>query len=1368
MNGQAGFTLPLSECQEGIWLAQRMDSSRALYNVGQRIEITGPLDVAVFEEALRRTVAETTILGVRFAEDGDGVTQTFTGPPEWHLALVDVSADSDPRASAEKRVRAELERVKDAIGDTLFSFVLFRFAPDRHVWFQCYNHLLMDGFACSLVARRTADIYSALTSGQACSDSPFGALRDLTEQESLYRDSTEFTEDRQYWHEHFADRPVLGSVQGYRSAMSADAAADGGVLRETGRLSPAVVSALRAVADRAGLRTSRLLVAAVGLFTGALTGAGEVVLSLPVTGRVDERASRVPCTMANLLPVRLAVGGGASLLDVAQGAEREVGELLVRQRFRGERLRRELGWPEGDRWHFGPYVNIVSSGGDVWFGSSRGVVRDVSSRRVEDFGVVVDGSSGDEGMLVTFEANPALFDRAWVEGALRSFLAFVEDAVAEPSAAAGRVTGAQDVVSGAWNDTGRPVSAGTVLDLFRGWVERTPGAVAVRGGGDALTYGELEARANRLARYLVGLGVGRESRVGLCLPRGVDMVVALLAVWRAGGAYVPLDPEYPAARLAYMVADSGASVVLATAATAGQVPAGVDVVLLEESAGGAAEALDTVVDPAQLAYVIYTSGSTGRPKGVAVAHGGVANLAEVMRPVLGVEPGTVALQFASFSFDAAVLDVAVTLGGGGTLAIATSEERTEPAALAEMIRTAGVQVASVVPSLLGVLDPADVPGVENWVLGAERLSAGLAARWRAQARVWNTYGPTEATVISTATLLEEGISPEGAPPVIGSPIGNAQVFVLDEFLRPVPAGVVGQLYVAGAGLARGYNNRPGLTAERFVACPFVEGERMYRSGDLARWTSDGLLEFAGRADEQVKIRGFRVEPGEVESVLASHPEVRQAVVVVREDRPGDKRLVAYVVPAEAEDFDIAGLRQFAGARLPEYMVPVVVPLAALPLTVNGKVDRKALPAPETTAQGEGRAPVTAAEALLCGLFGEVLGLGEVGVEDSFFELGGDSILSMLLVSGARRAGLAITTREVFEQRTAAGLAAVAVPLGEGALSGGVAAGVAVGEVALTPVMHELLDRTAPDDLREVFQSASVTTPAGLDFDTLIGAVRAVLEHHDLLRARLETGARPRLVVPEATDAAPVRDWVRRVDAGGGADMDALAAEQLRSAVERITPQSGVTLQVVWLDAGPDTPGRLLVVICHLVVDGVSWRVLVPDLAEAYGALAAGRVPELAAVPTSFRHWARELEAQACSEERLAELRGWAELLGGGDPLLTAVPVDVSRDVQSTVREVSVTVPAGVTSLLLTQVPAAFHAGVDDVLLSGLAAAAAEWGGSAHLAGGFLVDVEGHGRVPLAAEMDLSRTVGWFTSVHPVRLDAGAVDLADVRAGGAAA
>ncbi|CAM5620851.1 Carrier domain-containing protein OS=Streptomyces fumanus OX=67302 GN=GCM10018772_35720 PE=4 SV=1 [Streptomyces fumanus] len=374
------------------------------------------------------------------------------------------------------------------------------------------------------------------------------------------------------------------------------------------------------------------------------------------------------------------------------------------------------------------------------------------------------GVNPADGLHLRLDYRPDVFTEDTVRAVTDRLIRVLEQFAADPEVRVGDLDtlmpAERALVTERWNDTARPVSASTLLDLFGQWVARTPDAVAVRAGAEALTYAELDARANRLARHLTGLGVGAESRVGLLLPRGVDSVVAQLGVWRAGGAYVPLDPEYPVDRLAYMVADSGVSVVLAESATAALVPSGVDVMLVDRSVEGSAEPLDTRVTPDQLAYVIYTSGSTGRPKGVAVEHGGVANLAEVMRPVLGVEPGTVALQFASFSFDAAVLDVAVTLGGGGTLAIASSEERTEPGALVEMIRRAGVQVASVVPSLLGVLDPAEVPGVRNWVLGAERLSADLAARWRDGARVWNTYGPTEATVISTATLLPEGIGSE--------------------------------------------------------------------------------------------------------------------------------------------------------------------------------------------------------------------------------------------------------------------------------------------------------------------------------------------------------------------------------------------------------------------------------------------------------------------------------------------------------------------------------------------------------------------------------------------------------------------------------
>ncbi|CAM5621612.1 D-alanine--D-alanyl carrier protein ligase [Streptomyces fumanus] len=868
-----------------------------------------------------------------------------------------------------------------------------------------------------------------------------------------------------------------------------------------------------------------------------------------------------------------------------------------------------------------------------------------------------DGSPAGLGGGFLYAAD--LFDDATAQALAGRFARVLEQIAADPRIRLSDIDVLQDTerarVVRDWNDTARPVPADTVLELFRDWTERTPGVTAVRGGADALTYAELDARAGRLARHLAGLGVGRESRVGLFLPRGVDMVVALLAVWKAGGAYVPLDPQYPADRLAYMVGDSGASVVLATAETADQVPPGAEVVLLE-SADGAAEPLHTAVDPDQLAYVIYTSGSTGRPKGVAVAHRGIANLAGAMRPVLGVEPGTVALQFASFSFDAAVLDVAVTLGGGGTLAIASSEERTEPGALAEMIRAAGVRVASVVPSLLGVLDPADVPGVGNWVLGAERLTSDLAARWQAGARVWNTYGPTEATVISTATLLDEGITPEDAPPAIGSPIGNTQVFVLDAFLKPAPVGAVGELYVAGPGLARGYDNRPDLTAERFVACPFAEGTRMYRSGDLARWTPDGLLEFAGRADEQVKIRGFRVEPGEVESVLAAHPEVTQAAVVVREDRPGDQRLIGYVVSG-AEDLDEGQLREHVGKTLPDYMVPAaVMVLDALPLTANGKLDRNALPVPDFGERASALMPVGEVQAILCDLFAEVLQVDRVGADSNFFDLGGNSALAMHLAGRIRtELGAELVMKDFFGAPTPIGVARLLGSKVRPPLR-------AVDHDQDVPVTAGQLStwRKARANPGSAAQRTTVALRLGgtLDREALQAALGDVAARHDILRTRFvgEVGSELHQHLLDPDDARPALPVIPATED----ELPALLATHSghRFDLARETPWAP------YLFALSDTEHVLLLVLHRIGVDDASSDLLVRDLAAAYGARREGRASERAPLPLQFPHyalWERELLKGEEQDESLIgdQIAYWRQALAGA-AAETPLPLDRAR------------------------------------------------------------------------------------------------------------
>ncbi|NGN69626.1 amino acid adenylation domain-containing protein, partial [Streptomyces sp. A7024] len=1363
--------LPLSFAQQRMWFLNRLEETDrgagAAYNMPFALRMRGELDVAALEAALGDVADRHESLRTVFPEIGGAACQQVLEGVAGRPALGVVEAGDRP---VEEALEEYAGRGFDLSVDLPWRVRLFVTGPSEHVLVIVAHHIAVDGWSLEVLARDLGVAYAARRVGRVPGWEPMPvqyADYALWQREVLGElDDAESVVSGQlaYWREALAGAPQELALPADRPRPAVSSFA--------GRSVPVRVSAethagLAELAERGRSTMFMVVQAAVALLLSRVGAGNDVPIGTAVAGRGDAALDGLVGFFVNTLVLRTDVSGDPSFTELlSRVRETDLGA-YGHQDVPFERLVEDLNPSRSLSRNplFQVMLALQAAGEERWELPGLDVEPVPSAAEAAarfDLSVTLaeerDGEGAPAGLAGGILYATDLFDEVTARALAGRLVRVLEQIAARPDVRVSEIevleAAERSLVVDGWNDTARSVSAGSLVELFEGQVVRSPGAVAVRCGAEALSYVELEGRANRLARYLRGRGVDREVRVGLRLPRGVDMVVAILAVWKAGGAYVPLDPEYPADRLDFMVADSGCELVL-------------DAALLEQAgeviAAESAEPLGLRVAPSQLAYVIYTSGSTGRPKGVAVAHGGVANLAEAMRPVLGVESGEVALQFASFSFDAAVLDVAVTLASGGTLAIAASSKRTEPELLAQMIRTSGVTVASVVPSLLGVLNPASVPDVRNWVLGAERMSADLAARWTGQAHVWNTYGPTEATVITTAVPVDAGITAEDVPPAIGRPLGNTQVFVLDDFLQPVPPGVTGELYVAGAGLARGYVGRPDLTAERFVACPFTAGGRMYRSGDLARWTTDGTLEFAGRADEQVKIRGFRVEPGEIESVIAANASVSQAAVIVREDRPGERRLVAYVVPVAGGGIDPVTLREHAAVRLPEYMIPAVVLLEALPLTPNGKLDRAALPAPDMSGS-EGRAPATPAEETLCTHFAEVLGLAKVGVDDSFFELGGDSIMSMLLVSTARRAGLVITARQVFERLTPAGLAAVATTHTDGPAPGGGAPG--IGEIPLTPVMHELLDRAGPDKVGQAVQSSLVVTPAGLDFTVLTQAVQALVDHHDILRARLEVAPQRQLLVPETT---PTQGWVHRIDATTTAPLDQLIEEEARAAVARLDPSAGVMLQAVWFDGGMSVPGRLLLVMHHLVVDTVSWRLLVPDLEAAYTALAAGRDVALDPVPTSFRHWARELSVQATTPDRQAELPQWTALLDDPGTPLTTHPVDPDRDVESTIRELSVEVSAEVTAALLTTVPAAFHAGIDDILLTGLAAAIAEWRRKqGHSVAGTLIDLEGHGRTSSSDGVDLSRTVGWFTSSHPVRLDVGASEAGEIRAGGEAA
>ncbi|MGW7303386.1 amino acid adenylation domain-containing protein, partial [Streptomyces sp. NPDC054829] len=757
-------------------------------------------------------------------------------------------------------------------------------------------------------------------------------------------------------------------------------------------------------------------------------------------------------------------------------------------------------------------------------------------------------------------------------------------------------------------------------ELFEAQVAATPDAVAVVCEGIEVSYGELNARANRLARHLAGLGVGPERVVALALPRSVEMVVAVLAVLKAGGAYLPINAEYPVDRIAYMLRDGDAVLTLALSGVARDgleescpwldLDDSATLTALDEQSAQDLGDSDRVVVPtaANSAYVMYTSGSTGAPKAVVTTRGGVANFVRSHVDTTHITAVSRVLQFASLSFDVSVQEIWTALVAGATLVV-PEPGRLVGGELAKVLNESQVTHAEFPPPVLATIPVGPYPHLEVLAVGGDSCPAGLVEAWAPGRRMINSYGPTETTVEATNGPIHAGVE----TPSIGCPIANTSVFVLDGDLRPVPVGVAGELYIAGEGVARGYLNRPGLSAERFVACPFgVAGSRMYRTGDLVKWNQAGELEFIGRVDHQVKVRGFRIELGEIESVLVSHEGVARAVVVVREDQPGDKRVVAYLIPAGGEGtIDPAGLRDQLARSLPEFMVPsAFVELESFPLTPNGKLDRKALPVPDLEVEPTGRGPRTPQEEILCALFAETLGVERVGIDDSFFDLGGHSLLATRLISRVRTVlGVALPVRAFFEAPTPRALAQALDD--KRSPRPAVTVRPRPDRIPLSSAQRRLWFLNRLEGANATYNEYEAFRLSGeLDVAALRAALDDVVTRHEALRT----------VFPDV-EGEPFQRILAAEEAGIGLDTVSAAATELGPLVEarvRRTFDLGVDLPVraSLFVVGP-TEHVLLLVMHHIACDGWSMTPLARDVSAAYEARCAGRVPVWAELPVQY-------------------------------------------------------------------------------------------------------------------------------------------------------
>ncbi|GAA0706299.1 hypothetical protein GCM10009548_94410 [Streptomyces malaysiensis subsp. malaysiensis] len=1386
--------LPLSHAQRGQWVVSRIEEGSSAYHIPYATRLSGELDRVALRAALGDVVGRHESLRTVFVEVDGVPRQVVRSSVEVPFAESVVS-----REGLGEALSAAVARPFDLADDVLLRAELFSLAETEHVLLLTMHHIGSDGWSLSPLARDLSAAYTARCAGRApvWPELPVQyADFALWQREVLGVEGAEGSVfDRQvgFWRERLAGLPEELALPVDR-ARPAVLSGRGDVV-EFG-LTAEVHRGLVGLARESRASVFMVVQAALAGLLSRLGAGQDIAVGTAIAGRTDEALDDLVGFFVNTLVLRTDVSGDPSFRELVDRVRESDLSAFAHQDVPFERLVEAINPQRSAARHplFQVMLNLQNNPEPQLTLDGITVEPQPVDVAVSKFDLSFDlterhGHDGAaDGVHGEIRYSVDLFDRGTVEALVGRFVRLLEAVVADPEVRLGRV----EILSGRersrlleeWNGPVLEVPVRSLPALVEAQVVRTPDAVALVEGEVSLSYRELNGRANRLARLLVGMGVGPERIVALALPRSVSQVVALLAVVKAGGAYLPVDPDYPAERISYMLGDADPALLLTDQATAAGLPETPDLarLVLDESETRArvdALAGTDLGDGERLAalsvdhpaYVIYTSGSTGRPKGVVVTHRSLSDYLDWTSRSYPSAAGA-ALLHSPVSFDLSVTALYTPLVVGGAVHLAGLEE--DPAA-ERALAGRPVTFLKATPShlpLLAALPDAFSPGNEL-LLGGEALFGEALQDWRARhpgATVLNVYGPTEGTVNVAEFRIEPGDEVPSGPVPIGRPQGNARLYVLDEGLRLAPPGAAGELYIAGTALARGYLNRAALTAERFVADPYgAPGARMYRTGDLARRRADGELEYVGRADDQVKLRGFRIELGEIETVLAGHPEVERAVVVVREDQPGERRLIGYAVPAAGARPDAAALRARVADAVPDYMVPAaVVLLDALPLTAHGKLDRAALPAPDFAATVTKQGPRTPQERILCEIFADLLDLSEVGVHDSFFDLGGDSIISIQLVSRARKAGLSLTPRAVFQHKTVEALAAHAGTVGKRVGKG---TDTGVGSVPLTPIIHRLRDRGGP--IAKYAQSVLLQVPADLGEEALETTVQSVLDHHDALRMRLtrpEGGGEWSLEVPPR-GTVRAAESITRVDVTGltGDALGAAIETEAETAWARLSPERGRMLEAVWFDAGPGASGRLLVIIHHLVVDGVSWRILETDLAAAWQAAKEGRRAELQPVGTSFKRWAEHLVASAYAPERVKEAELWSSTLDVPDPLLSERPLDPSQDMNHTMGGLWQILPPELTGPLLTKVPAAFNAGVNDVLLTALALAVAHWrrsrGGEDHPA--VLVDLEGHGREEFTDGVDLSRTVGWFSSIYPVRLDPGRLDWREVLAGGPA-
>ncbi len=1366
---KAEESLPLSFAQQRLWFLDQLEPGSFLYNIPSAVRLKGVLNLTALEKSLHEIVRRHEVLRTTIQTADGQAGQVIAAEMILPLPLVDLQSipDDDREATVRQLITLEAQRPFDLAKGPLLRATLFRLLEDEHIVLLVMHHIISDGWSTGVLIQEVAALYQAFVEGKP---SPLPNLpiqyADFARWQRQWLQGEVLASQLAYWKQQLGGglEPLALPTDRPRPAVQTARGS-----RLTFAVSSDVSTALKALCQQEGTTLFMTLLAALQTLLYRYTGQKEISVGTPIANRNRSEIEGLIGFFVNTLVLRTDLSGNLSFRQVLRKVREVALGAYSHQDLPFEMLVDALQ-PKRDM-SYTPLFQVMF---DLQNASKQAFMLPnlvLSPIEIENgaakFDLTLFMIDEKESLIGAWEYNTDLFDASTIARMIRHFQRLLESIVTDADQSVATLPilthEEQSRLLREWNDT--QLDYAQKLPVHRAFaqqVERTPDAVAASFGEDQLTYLELNQRANQLGHYLRKSGVGADDLVGVFLDPSLEMLVALLGILKAGGAYVPIDTSWPEERIAYTLADSGVKVLLTQEHS---IPdfglriadfSNLSVLRLDADwpliAQEAADDFDSGVTEENLAYVIYTSGSTGKPKGTLITHKGLTNYLNWCLQAYPVGEGKGSLVHSTIAFDATVTGLFAPLLVGRTVKLVAGAHDVE--ALSAALRQEGdFSLIKITPAHLELLShqlpPEQGRGrTRAFIIGGENLTADQIAFWQEHAPetlLVNEYGPTETVVGCVVFNTPTDWKKPGSIP-IGKPIPNTRIYLLDEGLNPVPVGVPGEMYIGGDGVARGYLHRPDLTAERFVPDPFAgePGARLYRTGDLVKYLADGNMEFLGRIDHQVKIRGFRIELGEIEEVLRQHPALREVVVLVREDEPGSKRLVAYAVSSVEPAPTVSELRSFLKDKLPEYMVPsLFVLLEAMPLTPNGKIDRKALPPPDTSRpdlEAAYIAPRTPGEQTLADIWAEVLGVERVGIHDNFFELGGDSILSIRVIARAAQAGLHLTPKQLFQSPTVAGLAAMAGT----ATAVHAEQGLVTGPSSLIPIQRWFFEKNLPEP-HHWNQSIMLQVRQPLDPNLMGKVIGHLLQHHDVLRSCFKQGE----LGWEAYYAGSIGDVPFSV-----IDLSALAEGEQKASIEAeasklqasLNLAEGPVIRVALFKLGAGKPDRLLFIIHHLAVDGVSWRILLEDVQMAYQQLSNGQSIQLPPKTTSFQYWARKLKEYAQSTKLQEELSYWQRLAGAK---VSRLPLDMSAAIndEASAQTLAVSFNKDETRAILQEVPAVFHTQINDVLLTALLETFTHWTGANSL----LVELEGHGRENLFDNVDLSRTVGWFTTVFPVLL-----------------